>query len=271
MAVQYQENVTYYDSNAMIMTAEVAALINREANNHSLTVFQGIWVYEDPQQRINELLLALESCEKANAVYPGTVRGFVFHHFFIGTSPFVASLTLEQMKQISAKAKALGLKMGTRQICNGITEEPDQANLEFTLLRRRLMNESDFVICEISPAAKPTRPVNVSDSFEALVRNLLVFQNNLEEMFPGIEVMGQTGWPSSIGGKEWENKENLQEYWEAVNRWSAESNMTMWLYEAFDNPWKIWHPNAGQFGWWKLTRNSRVNKIAGYIEKVNGL
>lgn len=215
-----------------------------------------------------ELRLALECIRKSNGIYPGTVEALLINHNELSNTKKYAGLALRKLREVKREAEELGLRLGTRQNCKDIAEEPDDSKRELTFIRREILNLSDIIICEIS-AASHNLPSGAENGFITVGNDLLGFRNEFQEINPRIEVMGQTGWPSK-GKDSWENIVNLQEYWQIVSKWSAEKNMTMWMFEAFDNPWKEYSPNAAYYGWWKLADNSATNRLNGYIEKIYG-
>lgn len=262
------EHKTYFESNNIVWAAEAAAVVNKGNGNRSLTVIQGVWLTDLQQQMTTEMRLALECIKRANTTYPGTVNALLINNNQMSSDIKYATLALEQLRNVKREVKASGLKIGTQQSCKGIAEEPDNFKRELTMIRREILNESDFIVCEILPASHnlPSGPEN---AFNEVGIDLLGFRNEFRKVNPRIEVMGQTGWPSK-GDNSWETLENLQLYWETVCAWSAKQNMSMWMSEAFDNPWKNWIPNAAHYGWWKLTNNSAANRLDGYQAKIQG-
>lgn len=269
--VAYKWDVTYRESNAQVYAAEAASLINKQNNQLALTMLIGMWISDIPQQTETEVQLALECAQKANAIYPGTVQGLVFSQSDIHSDVKRAQQTLHHLKSIKANANRMGLKLGSRQQCYDITSTEDTDDTpkdKLTRFRRSIVNESDFIICEISPA-NHNLPSGAAAGFMTVKNDLLGFRHELRKINPNLEIMGQTGWPSK-GSNTWENINNFRDYWNITNEWASQNDFTMWLTEAFDNPWKDWDAKSAHMGWWRLKDNDLIGSPEGYSEKVLG-
>ncbi|CAL8118435.1 unnamed protein product [Orchesella dallaii] len=258
--VLYVKNDTYYGGKQGF-TAEAAALINQERMNLSTTVIVGMWLSDEDVQMESEIEVALETAEIGNNIYNGTVVGLVASHNEIGNKDKLerTKQALDVITKIKVRAHAVGLKVGTRQSCYEKKGETGE-------LLKKIVNMSDFIICEMQPAQDQSISGGKA-GFETVGNDLLVNKHLLKRINPNIEVMGQTGWPSK-GKEPWQTIDNLKIYWETANEWAVKNNFTMWFTEAFDGPWKNWDPHSAHFGWWKLRQNKDINNPDGYAEKI---
>ena len=243
------------------MAAEAAARINHERGEKLITMIVGMWLSDISQQTNTEINVALESARIANSIFPGTVEGFVFSQGDIHTSPSRAKQTLSKMRSIG---NVTNLKIGTRQECyNIIGVDTEDAGSELANVRREILLESDFIICEASPADH-NRNAGAKDGFITVGLDLLGFRRDFQTINPRIEVMGQTTW-NYRGANKWENLRNFGQYWQVVDEWGKENNFPMWMLEAIDNPWKNWAPHNG---WWRLKENRLIDRVDGYAENI---
>ncbi|CAL8118437.1 unnamed protein product [Orchesella dallaii] len=258
--VKFVKNSTY-KGGTQGFTAEAAARINQERMNLSITVIVGMWLSNEDAQMESEIEVAFVTAEIANNIYKGTVVGLVASHNEIGNKENLERTrqALDVITKIKDRANTVGLKVGTRQRCNKKKREVDE-------LFKKIVNISDFIICEMQPAHDQSISGGKA-GFETVGNDLLANQYVLKRVNPNIEVMGQTGWPSN-GKEPWQTIDNLRIYWETANEWAVKNNFTMWLFEAFDNPWKNWDPHSAHFGWWKLKQNRDIDNLDGYAEKI---
>lgn len=235
-----------------------------------MKVIVGLWQSDITLQMETEIRLAFESAKIANDIYPDTVSALVFSNGNIAKDFKQARQTLNNIRNYKDQASKLGYKIGSRQNCLDITTvesgkaEEDIINAD----RRRIVNESDFIICQIEPAVH-NLPSGAKAGFVTVKNDLIGFRDELTQLNPNLHVMGETSWPSK-GSENWQNIDNLRIYWESVNEWAVDNNFTMWLGEAFDNPWKKWDAKSANLGWWKLRENRLVGDRNGYAEKIFG-
>lgn len=271
---EYDENITYSQSYSQVYSAEAAALINKEKGQHLLTILVGVWLKETQQESDTELQVAIESAKRAERIYPGTVTGLIFSENYIAEEFSQTEAALKQLHTARSIADNLQLKLGIRVNCLDIFETgryPLNANrkkIYFTLIE--IIKKSDFVICVVE-GMQYDFSFGASTGFENVKRDLLRFRVELAKINPSIEVMGQTGYSTLVSDNN--DLKNQRDYWQKVDNWANANKYTMWMFEAFDNPWKHQQndPWGAHYGWWKLTSNSEVGNINGYIEKVSGV
>lgn len=223
----------------------------------------GIWLHDNDKIIETEIHLALESANKANAIHPNTVSGFVFSQNDINANIDRAHQTLENLKKLKDEAAKLNLKVGTRQNCEGIKINRDSENTELTNVRKEIVEYSDFIICEVDPQTA----LGPSAAFAGVKTKLTKHKNELKGLNSKIEVMGQTGYSARFNLDH--EVDDLMKYWKLCDGWAKENNLTFWMMEAFDNPWKNWDDKAANMGWWKLKDNSKTSSVDSYIEKID--
>jgi exo-beta-1,3-glucanase (GH17 family) len=58
----------------------------------------------------------------------------------------------------------------------------------------------------------------------------------------------------------------MAEYWKRMRKWSSENRVKIYMFEAFDEPWKLDKTAEEHYGWWNRPENSQES----YIEKSTG-
>lgn len=265
----YRENVTYYHSLSAVYSAEAAAWLNKEAvlDVNPLSIMVGISVKQKQALMTAEMQLALESARKANAIFPGTCSGFIFYTDFIDSDILRANFTLTQIKTIKPEVQKLNLKLGTKQECGGfgeISESPENLS-PISKIRREHLLLTDFIICKI--------PSNIFFSFNhpnllvQLTHDLLISRQLIKSIKPELDVMVEIG-TSSYGSTPQQLK-YLLDLWVYMDKWATQNNFTVYMDEAFDNPWKQnTNPRYAHYGWWKLKENKEPGAVNNYVEKV---
>jgi len=71
-------------------------------------------------------------------------------------------------------------------------------------------------------------------------------------------VIGEAGWPSLTGAPGTSNEDNQKRYIEGLTRWAKTEGVTVFTFEAFDEPWKGDGPE-GHFG--LFTEGRKTKKV----------
>ncbi|CAL8138898.1 unnamed protein product [Orchesella dallaii] len=242
--------------------AKVAAKINAESKQPLLKVLLGIRVYNENRVSI------FNAAKKANKIYNGTVVALVVHHSDIGNerSSCATQQAVNIVKKVKKEAHTIGLKVGIRHMHNCLSTQ--------NKLLREMAKECDFIVCHIEPPTQILKSRS-EEAFGYVGTDLLSKRDYFKEINPSIEVMGETGFPSQgFQFDTWHNVRNMKIYWKSANKWASQNNFTMWMFEAFDNPWRVnrangWYPLSGNSGWWKLRRNRYVGMPDAFVEKIS--
>jgi hypothetical protein len=147
-----------------------------------------------------------------------------------------------------------------------------------------VVQTADFVICAVRPWLIPQPKDKLISGLVSMIKEV----KKVGKWFMRIQsamqrkLIGETGWasqgvttygsPNSIA--------NMRNYWREMALWSKENQLKVYMFEAFDESWKIDNnPNnkkfnglvcgsEAYFGWWKRWNNSVP---AVYLEKENGM
>lgn len=80
----------------------------------------------------------------------------------------------------------------------------------------------------------------MSEITEKLGHRLEEVKKALLKVNPKIELMVETGWPSkgtSSNGSP-NSVKNMHEYWAYMIKWAVRQRLRIFMFEAFDEPWK---------------------------------
>lgn len=81
--------------------------------------------------------------------------------------------------------------------------------------------------------------VPIEEAFDVTVEDY----NKVQNWYPNKQVIiTEAGWPTTANGrgftKEFATEENQVIYYEQLQKWSEENQITLFFFEAFDEPWK---------------------------------
>lgn len=251
------------DSNCLV--ARASAQINKERNSVVLSVSQGIFQQDDPSLQQREIDNAFSAAADANAIFPGTVQNMVFTNEFV-TDNSNGPRVLQMIRDNKQKAHSRGLRVGTRiHTCGEIWGGPNQNII------KQIVRESDFIMCNLYPALNSNNPDVAAQGVRSAYYSA---RDGFWRENPKIEVMiGETGWSSSGANffnqgdaAKYNTVDNLKKFWGAIKAFANTDKVKIYMFEAFDEPWKTGLPGEKTFGWWKRADdNSKY-----YIEKSTG-
>lgn len=246
------------DSNALI--ARAAAQINRDSRSVVLSVSQGIFQHDDSNLQQREINNAFSAAQDANSIWGGTVWGLTFTNEWV-TDSNNGPKVLDMIRKNKAKARGMGLKVGTRvHTCGEIWGGRNQRILQ------DIARESDFIMCNLYPGQGANNPEaavgQISDAYYSARDGFWRHNRNLEVQ------IGETGWASE--GPTFNDAvntvENMRRFWNGMKSWASQHKVKVQMFEAFDEPWKTGREGEKHFGWWYRPDNNQ----ARYIEKTTG-
>ncbi|KYC42295.1 hypothetical protein WA1_20180 [Scytonema hofmannii PCC 7110] len=258
------------DSNCRVALA--AAELNKQRGRVVIEVAQGIY-QQLPNAALQqaEIEAAFSAAKAANAVYPNTVTSLVFTNEYVvnvETTNAVNAMIVSHKQ----KARDLNVKVGVRSHTFGEIANPHS---HFHNELKTLIQNCDFILCNLYPAANTATP---QQGVNGVAQAFNTIKTSVAAINPRCKIMiGETGW-SSQGisfNNTVNNVKNLLAYYEAIDKWAFEQQVTTYLFEAFDEPWKSnqnaqvppenpWSgPNGaeGHYGLWYL------NDRGEYTEK----
>jgi exo-beta-1,3-glucanase (GH17 family) len=130
-----------------------------------------------------------------------------------------------------------------------------EADIEWLEVSPALFDAVDFVLWQAHPwwagidiSRAAAAVATTHDRLLALMKKYGVAKR---------EVLGETGWPWSIGnGAAVGSEANQAQYLRDINRYSATVGLEFWVFEAFDESWKNEEgPVGGAWGLWPANRN----------------
>jgi len=131
------------------------------------------------------------------------------------------------------------------------THKPVTFCEEYQLWIKRLdslAKQLDFISMHTYPA---WRNVPIEEAFEETKQNYL----DLKKKYPNKDVIiTETGWPTKSHGAKIKVEdatiENQKAYVQAIDQWAKENDIMVYLFEAFDEPWKGGdHPDEPEKHW----------------------
>lgn len=207
-----------------------------------------------------EISNAFSAAQDANRIWKGTVWGLTFTNEYV-TNSQNGPRVLKMIRDNKARAKGMGLKVGTRvHTCGEIWGGNNQQILI------QIAKESDFIMCNLYPgegANDPGRAVQkISDAYYSSRDGFWKYNRNLEVM------IGETGWASE--GETFNHAvntiDNEKRFWEGMKNWAQKNKVKVQMFQAIDEPWKTGKEGEKHFGWWYRPNNND----AKYIEKATG-
>ena len=267
----YNQNNRWDQSDSNCLVSRAAAQLNREKNKNAIRVAQGIFQLDDPNLQQKEINNAFSAAQDANGIHANTVWGLTFTNEYF-TNEGTGNKILQMIRTHKTKAHQMGLKVGTRiHVCGIIMNSGSMHEILANIVR-----ESDFIMCNLYPTSNVVH--NVNNAVEAVGNAYLSYVPKFKAINPHIEVMiGETGWPSEgiSFNQSPNNVQNLKQYWTSMGEWAAKHRVSVYMFEAIDEPWKsnknshdmnaFNGPNGaeGHYGWWKRTDNNQNH----YVEK----
>lgn len=122
---------------------------------------------------------------------------------------------------------------------------------------------SDFVVCITFLAID--YEVEAAIVSNMMVTGLVNVREEIKIIYPHIEVMIQTGVSSGCT----KYVTFLKNYWESKNGWVTQHRFFVWVFQAFDIPWKQVEEFRPYFGWWKFKAGGEPKTVENYVVKVN--
>ena len=243
----YYTNTTAWDKvDSDWMVGIAAANINAQAGQKVIDVVQGIYQQVYPTTSTFTPLMeaevngAFSIAANANIIFPQTVTKLVFTDDFFVDAQSTANLTT-LVGNYTTAAHAAGLQVGVRSLNFG--ELTNKAN-NFNTQIAALVKQCDFILCNLYPSKQESIAAAVSD----VAAQYTAIDNAVQLIHPGVEVMiGATGWPSQ--GVSLNNTTNTlaneEDYFNAIRTWANQNHVTVYFFEAVDEPWRI---NITAFG-----------------------
>ncbi len=243
----YYSNTTAWDKvDSDWMVGIAAANINASVGQKVLDVAQGIYQQVFPETSVFAPLMdaevkgALTIAQNANSVFPQTVTKLVFTNDFFTDATSTRALTTLVGKYTLA-AHTAGLQVGVRSLSFA---QLNNNSSTYHAQLVALVQACDFILCNLYPSKQESIAAAVND----VAAQFTAIDNTVQKINPGIEVMiGATGWPSS--GVSLNNTTNTlaneEAYFNAIRTWANQNHVTVYFYEAVDEPWRI---NVTAFG-----------------------
>lgn len=243
------KTVVYSGSYATVFAPDATAKINLDANEPKLSAIIEILIKPSTKSLLC-FQFAYEAALKANKFYPYTIKGIVLH---LDSSNFYEnSLTaLEVLNSTTAsRARAEGFLLGSVFYCgNCISCQSVQD----------IISQTDLVLCWERPHidCMGNDPEQCSGEWA----------NVTLENKKGIRIGTIPQWVY-YGTTDAENPSNFRKFWKHANDWAVKNNISVYMSEAIDNPINVKLNQPRHTGWWRLTRNSLINSVAGYLENA---
>ncbi|XP_035700554.1 uncharacterized protein LOC110844319 isoform X2 [Folsomia candida] len=243
------------------------AEINKDAGYHKLKIIVGAFSHESytSEQFQAEVDNAVMAAKDAENSFPGSISGISIH-FNVLTMQTEEHVRLVQRSMTSARGYTkTGGKVGVRlEECDLAFKELYNRSEESARLYCKpsdlsctadrplllepilepLVKNAHFVICFTRPQRQMFSAKNLkltmSEITEKLGHRLEEVKKALLKVNPKIELMVETGWPSkgtSSNGSP-NSVKNMHEYWAYMIKWAVRQRLRIFMFEAFDEPWK---------------------------------
>lgn len=157
--------------------------------------------------------------------------------------------------------------------------------LQLNSLLEPMIKEAHFVICFLRPKpalfSDPGRhKLTMPEIVRTVSQTVIETRNALERVNPNTGLIVETGWPSEGWSRNGSPNsiKNMKEYWVLMTEWAKFSGFEIFMFEAFDEPWKIdlllqgRNESAGicgsedHYGRWRRKDNSDPGTYIGKLE-----
>ncbi len=129
-----------------------------------------------------------------------------------------------------------------------------------------LAEELDFLTVHTYPVWERK---GIDEGLSFTIENI----ESVREALPGmVIVIGEAGWPSYTEGNlhvpRAGNEENQKRYYQELTNWAAKNDITTFVFEAFDEPWKG-TGTEGHWGLFSVDRKAKLVMHEAYPELVS--
>ncbi|CAL8121021.1 unnamed protein product [Orchesella dallaii] len=263
---QYSAGSTINKCSSIAPTALAAAQINKEKNKLALSVYQGV----SPGSGLSERRLSteIEIAQAANNIYDGTVTALV-----LTASAGLPGIPSELPSVLSAatKSRAMNLTFGlSRESCKSTVGILKLANFGQAVFHA--LESFDFIICPNIPTlddySRGPGPFK-----ERITKQVSELEKEMKKMGAKTKVYLETGWASGMNSSNPYELVEQKDFWEMMGQWANAEKRMVFMYEAFDNPWKVdvteVLPYSSHYGLWKHLDNEKKYSNNSYTRKIS--
>ncbi|MBF0300745.1 MAG: hypothetical protein HQK51_18670 [Oligoflexia bacterium] len=227
-------------------TKDILEIIHR--HKIDIKVMLGVWLEQWPENK-EQNIEEIKECIKFAKKYEDIV---------IAISVGNEILAKWSTHKVPSEQVIKYIKMVKAKLSIPVTVAEDYSAL---IPEKNLLQEVDFITVHIYPFWSM---VNINKSMEMTIKYL---QEITKELPAGKSiVIGEAGWATYTALKKSEanvlpqsaSEKNQRRYFIQLNDWAKKNNITVFFFEAFDEPWK----GEGFEGNWGLFTSNRKPKLA---------